>query len=355
MAEGHHQLVDAGLRGEADVLEALVDGVDRRILLLVDGLHVLLATNVGFVDLLAVDRDDQRVLELHVVDPQGLGHVGDVEHVLAVGREVVVHGDAAARAQRQAFLVEELGAGVPGPVGRAGRQRVLVAHGLHDHAARGTNVLVEEGRGDLQRLRVVVEAIARLVARQQGRGVDVDVQQVAHRVGVFLAVEAMQAHVTRVGVALGRGVEAGLHPRHEGAGQLLFGHLVAAGRHLLAAQLADDLFHDLRVLRDLALGHGVEGHAAGPVFGVMALRAVFVQECPGRHARAAMRGSPKGKGGGGEQHRCAKSAKNASPHSHGCVPAPINALIQAKGAYASGTFCTRRAMPGTVPVVLPRY
>ncbi len=49
--EGHRDLVRARRGAEADVLEALVDGVDRRILLLVDRLHVLFAADRRLVDL----------------------------------------------------------------------------------------------------------------------------------------------------------------------------------------------------------------------------------------------------------------------------------------------------------------
>ena len=132
--ERHGEVMDARRRLEADVLQPLVDGFDRRILLLVDGLHVLFAADAGLVDLLAVEHDDQLVLELHVVDPEGLRHVGDVERVLAVGREVVVHHNAAARAERQAVLVDALGAGLlmrDKWCRRAGRP--WIAHGLHDH------------------------------------------------------------------------------------------------------------------------------------------------------------------------------------------------------------------------------
>ncbi len=280
VAEGHDEAVHAGLRVEADVLQALVDGIDRRILLLVDGLHVLLAADGRFVDQLAVERDDQVVLELHVVDPQGLRHVGDVQHVLAVGREVVVDGDAAARAQRQAILVEQLRAGLLRAIGGAGGQRILVAHGLHDHGARGGDVLVEEGRRDLQRGGDVVEALARLVARQHVGRIDLDAEQVAHGVGVFLAVQAMQADMARIRMRLAGLVEVAFHPGDERGARGLVRHLVAAGRHLLAAQLAHDLLEHVDVLGDIRLGHRVEGDAAGPVLGVVALGAVGAEQFP---------------------------------------------------------------------------
>src|SRR5690606_41117400 len=58
--------------------------------------------------ILAVHDDDDMVLELHVVAPDVRRHVGDVDLVLAVGREVVLDDEAAPRAERKAFHVRLL-------------------------------------------------------------------------------------------------------------------------------------------------------------------------------------------------------------------------------------------------------
>ena len=87
------------------------------------------------------------------------------------------------------------------PTGRAPG----VADRLHGDGARGGEVLVEERRRHLQHLGDVVEAVAQVVLRQQRRGIDLETEQVAHRVRVFAAVQAMQLHVARVRV--GAGVE----------------------------------------------------------------------------------------------------------------------------------------------------
>ena len=166
LTEGHHQLVHTGLGLELDVLEPQVDGLDRRVLLLVDGFHIGFTADAGFIHLLTIEGDDQRVLELHVVDPKGLRHVGDVDDVLTIGRTVVIDRDAAARAQRQAFFMEELRARVARAIGGAGRQRVFVAHGLHGHGARGADVLIEKRRRHLQGCGYVVKAFARFITRQ---------------------------------------------------------------------------------------------------------------------------------------------------------------------------------------------
>ncbi len=129
---------------EADALQALVDGVDGGVLLLIDGLHVLLAANVGVEELFPVQGGYQAVVELHVVDPQRHGHVADVELVLAVGREEVSDGHAAARSERQPFFIELLVAGVLDGVLRAVRTGRYLAHGVDGDGARRRQVLIEE-------------------------------------------------------------------------------------------------------------------------------------------------------------------------------------------------------------------
>ena len=85
---------------EADVLQPRVDRRHRRILILIDGFLIRVAADDGLKYLHAVDRDDQRVLELEVVDPQRADQVGDRDLVLAVGREEVIHHESVARAER---------------------------------------------------------------------------------------------------------------------------------------------------------------------------------------------------------------------------------------------------------------
>ena len=82
-------------------LEAVVDRIQRAVVDLIEALHVLFAADHDLVDELAVERDDERVLELHVVAPEAADHVGDVHFVFAVGREVVLCQDAATGAERQ--------------------------------------------------------------------------------------------------------------------------------------------------------------------------------------------------------------------------------------------------------------
>ena len=167
-------------------------------------------------------------------------------------------------------------------IGGAGGQRVLVAQRLHDHGARGGDVLVEERRRDLQRGGDVVEAVARFVARQDVGRVDLDAEQVAHGVGVFLAVEAMQAHVARVLVLLAGLVEVAFDPGDELRARVPC--RASCGRPAASAACAACARSSRarRCSRDFRFGHRVEGDAAGPVVGVVAFGAVRAEQRPAR-------------------------------------------------------------------------
>ncbi len=88
-------------RAETNVFQTLVDGVDG-------GRLVLLPANRGVVNRLVVECHDEVILELQVVHPQRLRHVGDVHDIVAVRGEVMLDGQAAAGAQRQPLATEVL-------------------------------------------------------------------------------------------------------------------------------------------------------------------------------------------------------------------------------------------------------
>ena len=62
------------------------------------------------------------------------------------------------------------------------------------------DVLIEERRGDLQGAGNVVEAVADVVGGEQSRGVDINAEQVAHRVGIFGSIQAVNADAARIEV-----------------------------------------------------------------------------------------------------------------------------------------------------------
>ena len=145
--------------------------------------------------LLAVDRDDEGVRQVVALDAGvaflDAAHEPAEQLVLAVGREHVPHHAAAARAERQPVdvpfwlksrLIEY--SAVPAlHLGIADRQRA--------DALRGGEVAVEQQRRRAQRRGDVVEAEVAAVVRQQRGHVDVERQQIADRVAVLGAVQAV--------------------------------------------------------------------------------------------------------------------------------------------------------------------
>ncbi len=200
----------------------------------------------------AVDRDLE-LLALHVAEHgrEVAGHALHREHVVAVGRELVLDQHAAARAERQPFDVTVL-RGVVRRVEHGQRRRGLGADGqTADLAGRRQVRLHQRGRRR-QRAGHVVEPVARIVGRQERRGVDVQREQVADRVRVFGAVQPVQARGRQM--RLGVLVDLVLEPGHELVARFTVERRAAVrGRHQPGAKLADDLLPGLGVR-----GHVVE-------------------------------------------------------------------------------------------------
>ena len=166
-----------------------------------------------------------------------------------------------------------------GAVGGLQRHGLRIAHRLQRQRARRGDRLVHERRSHLQQLGVGVEVVLQLVLRQPGGGVDVEVQQVTHGIGVLAAIQASQRHIAGVGCGLGfvqRAFQPGNHACHGGVLGLRF----ARRRHQAAAEFLDGGFPDLGVLGDGVRGHGVEGYTARPVRGVVTLEAVVLDQFP---------------------------------------------------------------------------
>ena len=131
------------------------------------------------------------------------------EYSPAAGK-VVQEADAAARAERHAFLVDELRARawqafgcqrddhvVLVAVGGAHRLAFAIAHGLLRHLARGGEVLVQVRRRHLQMRGVVVETFLALVGGSSAVTSASRPMQIAHGIGVFALVETAQRHAAR--------------------------------------------------------------------------------------------------------------------------------------------------------------
>ena len=80
---------------------------------------------------------------------------------------------------------------------------------------RRRDVALEQRRRHAEDVGDVVEAAARVVCRKQRRGVDVERQQIANRVGVLDAVHAVERRAPRIRAGGGRPIDR----RLDGAGE----------------------------------------------------------------------------------------------------------------------------------------
>ena len=145
------------------------------------------------IDALAVDRD------LHVVRVLEAAHDVEIravqlglEHVVAVERERVAHRGSADRAERKPVDVLVLREVLADAERVAAGADVGIADGQGRDLHRRRHVFFLQRRRDAEHVRDVVEAVGGVVGRQERGDVDVEVEQVAHRVRVLAAVQAVQ-------------------------------------------------------------------------------------------------------------------------------------------------------------------
>ncbi len=171
---------------------------------------------------------------------------------------------------------------LPGParVRLAAGPRVGTAHRAHRERARRDHVLLDERRRDLQAARDVVEVHDLLVLRQELGRVDLEREQLVNRVRVFLAVEPVRDDRGECVPRSGRRVQRLLEPRDERHQPLLVGARLFRRRHQVAAQLAHGLLERFGVLGHVRGPDLLEVDAARELGGVVAIRAVLVDDLP---------------------------------------------------------------------------
>ena len=205
-------LVRPRRRGELDLLQTRVDTIERTVLHLIVELHVFFAADHRLVNQLVVERDHERVLELHPVAPDMGRHVGDIDGVFAVRGQIDAGENPSARAQRKAGDVGQLRARLGAERPPAG-PRIGFAERLHGDAARRDHILLDERRRHLQAGRDVVEAVHDVIGGQHARGIEVDGEEIANRIRVLLAIEPVQhdrvRHVRLTGGLVERRLEPG--------------------------------------------------------------------------------------------------------------------------------------------------
>ena len=144
------------------------------------------------------------------------------------------------------------------------RRHVRIAHGPARDGRRRGYVPVQQCRRYRKRFRVVLESERLLIRRQHRLGVHVHRDQIPHGVGVFGAIQTMQAGgPARVHVSRSRAVDSRFQP----TGNRIVGRVIRARharrRHRTASQLHDDLFPRLRRVGDVlgirAIQHEIRG------------------------------------------------------------------------------------------------
>ena len=173
----------------------------------------------------------------------------NLELVFGIERERVTERRAAARAVGKVLemiVLREVGRQDDGE--RAGRSN-RTADGEARDLLRRRQIAIEQRRrqgADVD----VVEPVARIVGRQHRRGVDVEREQIADRVLIFSAIQAMEGVVA---TRIGRGRRRAIERRLEIGLERLIGRLVGprtartGRRHRARANPADDFFPAFRM------------------------------------------------------------------------------------------------------------
>ena len=217
----------------------------------VDAAAVDAATHLEQFELLPVEADIDVVHDLQaanlVADIQRVPLQPQLDLVLAVHREVVANGGAAARPERQvlaqALVLHE---GHVGDVvgGRCGSNRG-VAHGQTADLLGRQEIPLQQARRQRQHVGDVVESVTRIVGRQQVRRVNLHRQQVANGVRILGPVQAVHGRPSgirrRGAVRVERGFDTADERRVGGARRARR----TGRRHHAAAELADHLLPDL--------------------------------------------------------------------------------------------------------------
>ena len=178
----------------------------------------------------------------------------NLDVVLGIEGKVVSDRDAAARPERQILAHAEILKPHRGDRVDLGRRlEGRVAHREAADPARREDVAVEQRRRHREDVRHVVEAEIRVVGRQQRAAVDIERQQVAHRVGVLAPVQPVDGGAARIRVCRGGKVQGVLERGGDGVVGGRVGPPPAGRRHRAGPQLAHHLFP----------GVGVVAHACG--------------------------------------------------------------------------------------------
>ena len=115
----------------------------------------------------------------------------NAEVIFGIEWEVMHHLGATARTERHAFNVTFLREIRWNTIKLGNGRRGGVSNGEAGYLTRSREILLQQRWRSLQHIGDIVETIGLVIRWQQLLGVDFEIEQIAHGVGVFAAVEAM--------------------------------------------------------------------------------------------------------------------------------------------------------------------
>ena len=190
------------------------------------------------------------------------------------------NGEPAARAERQILVHPVVLHEVPRDVVELdGRLHRDVADRQPADPARRRQVALEQPGRHRQHVGVVVEPERRVVGRQEGGDIGIEGQQIADGVGVFGAVQTMNAGASRVGPERGGLIEGRLEAGRETILERPVGPGQAGRGHRPASELANDLFPHRGSGPDRLGGDALEGEIGRLQPVVMTAETVAFDEC----------------------------------------------------------------------------
>ena len=226
----------------------------------------------------AVDRDFElvRVLEpanhVEVVAEQP-----EVELVFAVERKHVRHGYAPDGAERQPLELRRLRLVAFDRVRLRADHDVRVADGHCADTVGSGEIALEQCRGEHEQVADIVEAERRIVGRQQGVHVHLEIEQIANRVRILGAIQAPERRCA--GVRLGGGIERGGEPGRERIVGRRFRAQRILRRHRARPQFPNDSLPELWILVYRRRVEARYREVAGELGHVVALGAVTLEGC----------------------------------------------------------------------------
>ena len=170
-----------------------------------------------------------------------------LDHVVAVGGKHVHHGCPAAGTERRAGNMGHLRAAVRNLERRRRRAGVAVADRQPADLAGGAQIALHQLRREVLDVGDVVEAGAHRIGRQIRVDIDVQPEQIAHRRGVFDAIESLERTPARSRVERRRSIHRGFQGIDHSRDGRRVGPRRAGRRHHARAQFADHLFSDFAV------------------------------------------------------------------------------------------------------------